>query len=87
MELVVTAGTILRDSYLSLEHTPEVVAEACGVDTADIEALLSGKGRVTPKIDVGLCQLLGTSDNFWLGLQHDDDLEQAARLRRDIVAA
>ncbi|HSX11624.1 MAG TPA: HigA family addiction module antitoxin [Chlamydiales bacterium] len=49
-----------------------------------LNAIISGKRSVTEEIALDLADALGTSPEFWIGLQSDVNLWEAARNRRKV---
>lgn len=49
-----------------------------------LSAIISGKRAITEEIALDLADALGTSPEFWIGLQSDVHLWEAAQRRRKI---
>ena len=49
-----------------------------------LSAIISGKRSITEEIALDLADALGTSPEFWLGLQSDVNLWEASQRRRKI---
>lgn len=49
-----------------------------------LSAIISGKRSITEEIALDLADALGTSPEFWIGLQNDINLYEAAKRRRKI---
>lgn len=80
-------GEILREDFLP-EYGLSVtaLAEAAGVSRQSMNELLREKRAVSPEMALRLCKLFGTSPEFWLNLQRNVDLWDAARgLKREIA--
>lgn len=52
------------------------MANAISVSQARISGIIMGKIRITADTALRLSIYFGTSPRFWLGLQHDFDLEE-----------
>ena len=79
-------GEILREDFLA-EYGLSVtaLAEAAGVSRQSMNELLREKRAVSPEMALRLGRLFGTSPEFWLNLQRNVDLWDAARgLKREI---
>lgn len=74
-------GDILREDFLigSDISIDEVVA-GTGIDRAIIEQIVASKHDIDASIDARLTRYFGMSEGFFLGLQHDYDIEEV-RLR------
>jgi addiction module HigA family antidote len=79
-------GEILREEFLPQYGLPVTgLAEAAGVSRQSINELLRERRAVSPDMALRLGKLFGTSPEFWLDLQRNVDLWDAARgLRREI---
>ena len=80
-------GEILRDDFLP-EYGLSVtsLAEAAGVSRQSMNELLRERRAVTPEMALRLGKLFGNSPEFWLNLQRNVDLWDAARgLKREIA--
>ncbi len=78
---------ILREDFLA-EYGLSVtaLAEAAGVSRQSMNELLREKRAVSPEMARRLGKLFGTSPEFWLNLQRNVDLWDAARgLKREIA--
>lgn len=79
-------GEILREEFLP-EYGLSVsgLAEAAGVSRQSMNELLRENRAVSPEMALRLGRLFGTSPEFWLNLQRNVDLWDAARaLKREI---
>lgn len=80
-------GEVLREDFLA-EYGVSVtaLAEAAGVSRQSMNELLREKRAVSPEMALRLGKLFGTSPEFWLNLQRNVDLWDAARgLKREIA--
>lgn len=80
-------GEILREDFL-VEYGLSVtaLAEAAGVSRQSINELLRERRAVSPEMALRLGKLFGTTPEFWLNLQRNVDLWDAARgLKREIA--
>jgi len=66
-------GEILRE-YLPETMTLAEVAARLGVTRQALSAVLNGRSAVSAEMAVRLSKALGTSADFWLGLQMQYDL-------------
>lgn len=80
-------GEILREDFLP-EYGLSVtaLAESAGVSRQSINELLRERRALTPEMALRLGKLFGNSPEFWLNLQRNVDLWDAARgLKREIA--
>jgi addiction module HigA family antidote len=80
-------GEILREEFVP-EYGLSVtaLAEAAGVSRQSMNELLRERRALTPEMALRLGKLFGTSPEFWLNLQRNVDLWDAARgLKREIA--
>jgi len=76
-------GEVLREEFLEpLGISQNRLARAMGVPPRRINEIVHGKRAITADTALRLARALGTSEQFWMGLQADYDLE-AARLAAD----
>jgi addiction module HigA family antidote len=74
-------GEILREGFLAPMHlSPQTLARAIGVPPVKIERLTREEAEVTTDTAVRLARYLGTTAQFWIGLQAQHDLEYAQKL-------
>lgn len=80
-------GEILREDFLpEYELSVTTLAEALGVSRQSVNELLRERRAVSPEMALRLGKLFGTSPEFWLNLQRNVDLWDAAKgLRREIA--
>ena len=87
-------GEILLEEFLGpLEISQNRLARAMGVPPRRVNEIVLRKRAVSADTAIRLARALGTSEQFWMGLQADYDLEEAYRSARkeiekiEIVAA
>jgi addiction module HigA family antidote len=77
-------GEILLEEFLKpMEISQNRLARAMGVPPRRINEIVHGKRAVTADTAIRLALALGTSEQFWMGLQADFDLEEAKRSARE----
>jgi addiction module HigA family antidote len=73
-------GEILLEEFLGpMEISQNRLARAMGVPPRRINEIVHGKRAVTADTALRLARALGTSEQFWMGLQADYDLEEARK--------
>jgi addiction module HigA family antidote len=79
-------GEVLREEFLvPLGLTAYAAARACRVPRTRIERLAREETPITADTALRLARFLGTTADFWLGLQMEYDLRSTARgLKRDL---
>lgn len=71
-------GEVLMEEFLSpMGISQNRLARAMGVPPRRINEIVHGKRAVTADTALRLARALGTSEQFWMGLQADYDLEKA----------
>jgi len=76
-------GEILLEEFLNpLDISQNRLARAMGVPPRRINEIVHGKRAVTADTAIRLALALGTSEQFWMGLQADFDLEEARKSAR-----
>ena len=71
-------GEVLLEEFLKpLEISQNRVARDIGVPPRRINEIVLGKRAVTADTALRLARHFGTSEQFWMGLQADYDLEEA----------
>lgn len=73
-------GELLRE-WLG-DMTVTEAAQALHVSRVTLSKILNGKGGISADMALRLSQWLGTSPDFWLGLQTQYDLWQAGQAKR-----
>lgn len=80
-------GEILREDFLiGSEVSFEEVVTGSGVSTELLKALLDERGRIDAETDLRFARYFGMSEGFFLGLQHDYELEEARDACRDALS-
>ncbi len=76
-------GEVLKEalSDISVTHA----AERLGVGRVALSRLLNGATGISPEMALRLAKALGTSPEFWYGMQANYDLWQAKKKFRDKV--
>jgi addiction module HigA family antidote len=73
-------GEVLLEEFLKpLDISQNKLARAMGVPPRRINEIVHGKRAVTADTAIRLARALGTSEQFWMGLQADYDLEVARK--------
>ena len=73
-------GEVLLEEFLKpLDISQNKLARAMGVPPRRINEIVHGKRVVTADTAIRLARALGTSEQFWMGLQADYDLEEARK--------
>lgn len=73
-------GEVLLDEFLRpMEISQNALARAIGVPPRRINEIVLGKRSVSADTALRLARALGTSEQFWMGLQADYDLEEARK--------
>ena len=73
-------GEILLEEFLNpLGISQNRLARAMDVPPRRINEIVHGKRAVTADTALRLARALGTSEQFWMGLQADYDLEEARK--------
>ena len=76
-------GEILREDFLiGSEIAVAEVAPGSGVAASTLDALLREETAIDAEIDLRLARYFGMSEGFFLGLQHDYELEEAREALR-----
>lgn len=73
-------GEILLEEFLTpMGISQNRLARAMDVPPRRINEIVHGKRAVTADTALRLAQALGTTEQFWMGLQADYDLEEARK--------
>jgi antitoxin HigA-1 len=81
-------GEVLREEFLlPLGMSPYALAKALHVPRTRIERLAREETPVTPDTALRLARYLGTTAEFWLGIQTHYDIETAQRAIGDDIDA
>lgn len=76
-------GEMLLEEFLKpLEISQSAFAIRLGVSFPRLNEIIRGKRSVTPDTALRLARVLGTSADFWLGLQQDWDLWHALHSKK-----
>jgi addiction module HigA family antidote len=71
-------GEILLEEFLKpLNLSQNALARAIGVPPRRINEIVLSKRSITADTAIRLARHFGTSEQFWMGLQADFDLEEA----------
>ena len=77
-------GEILLEEFLApMEISQNALARAVSVPPRRINEIVLGKRAVTADTALRLAKAFGTSEQFWMGLQADYDLEEARSAAAD----
>jgi addiction module HigA family antidote len=76
------AEALLEEFLKPLGISQNKLARAMGVPPRRINEIVHGKRAVSADTDIRLARALGTSEQFWMGLQADHDLEEAGNAAR-----
>jgi antitoxin HigA-1 len=81
-------GEVLLEEFLvPMNLSQNAVARAISVPPRRINEIVLGKRVITADTALRLARYFGTSEQFWMGLQADYDLEEARKgLGRQIAA-
>ncbi|MGH8757534.1 MAG: HigA family addiction module antitoxin [Burkholderiales bacterium] len=73
-------GEVLLEEFLKPNNISQnALARAVGVPPRRINEIVLGKRGITADTAIRLAKHFGTSEQFWMGLQADYDLEEARR--------
>ena len=73
-------GEILLEEFLTpMEISQNALARAVAVPPRRINEIVLGKRAITADTALRLARFFGTSEQFWMGLQADYDLEEARK--------
>ncbi len=73
-------GEVLLEEFLKpLNISQNRLARAMAVPPRRVNEIVHGKRAVTADTALRLARALGTSEQFWMGLQADYDLEEARK--------
>src|SRR3989344_3228915 len=79
-------GEVLLDEFLKpMGISQNALARAIGVPPRRINEIVLGKRAVSADTALRLARALGTSEQFWMGLQADYDLEEARNAGADAI--
>lgn len=73
-------GEILLEEFLApMDISQNALARGIAVPPRRINEIVLGKRAVTADTALRLARYFGTSEQFWMGLQSDYDLEEARK--------
>ncbi len=73
-------GEVLREEFLApMSLSQNRIAREIGVPPRRINEIVQGKRSITADTALRLARYFGSSEQFWMGLQADYDLEEARR--------
>lgn len=73
-------GEVLLEEFLKPNNLSQnALGRAIGVPPRRINEIALGKRGITADTAIRLAKYFGTSEQFWMGLQADYDLEEARR--------
>ena len=73
-------GEVLLEEFLKpMEISQNALARAIDVPPRRINEIVLGKRAITADTALRLARAFGTSEQFWMGLQADYDLEEARK--------
>ena len=77
-------GEVLMEEFLKpLDISQNKLARAMSVPPRRINEIVHGKRAVSADTAIRLARALGTSEQFWMGLQADYDLEEARKIAKN----
>jgi len=83
-------GEVLREEFMQpLGLSSAVVAKGLGVASITVSMMSQGRRPVTAEMALRLSRYLGTTPDFWIGLQGQYDLDMAqdeaeARIAKEV---
>lgn len=78
-------GEVLLEEFLQpMAISQNALARATRVPPRRVNEIVLGKRAVSADTALRLARYFGVSEKFWLGLQADYDLEEAARHAKDL---
>ena len=73
-------GEVLREEFLvPLKLSAGALAKACGLPRTRIERIAAEQTGITADTALRLAKALGTTEQLWLNLQNDYDIQIARR--------
>jgi addiction module HigA family antidote len=80
-------GEVLREEFIKpLGLSPSAVARGLGVAPSTVNLLLRGQRSVSAELALRLSRYVGTTAEFWVGLQGQYDLDVAQDEAEDRIA-
>jgi addiction module HigA family antidote len=78
-------GEILLEEFMKpVDISQNALARAIHVSPRRINEIVNGKRTITADTALRFAKAFGTTEQFWLGLQADFDLEEAKVVAKDI---
>lgn len=79
-------GEVLLEEFLKpMGISQNALARAIDVPPRRINEIVLGKRAISADTALRLARALGTSEQFWMGLQADYDLEEARKAAADAI--
>lgn len=73
-------GEVLLEEFLKpMDLSQNAIARAIGVPPRRVNEIVLGKRGITADTAIRLAKHFGTSEQFWMGLQADYDLEETRK--------
>ena len=73
-------GEVLMEEFLvPMNLSQNALAREIGVPPRRVNEIVLGKRGISADTAIRLARFFGTSEQFWMGLQADYDLEEARR--------
>lgn len=77
-------GEVLLEEFLKpMSISQNALARAIGVPPRRINEIVLGKRAISADTALRLARAFGTTEQFWMGLQADYDLEEAKKAAAD----
>lgn len=74
-------GEVLLEEFLKpMNLSQNALGRAIGVPPRRVNEIVLGKRGITADTAIRLARHFGTSEQFWMGLQADYDLEEARKV-------
>ena len=78
-------GEVLLGKFLEpMEISQSALARTIRVPPRRVNEIVLGKRAISAHSELRLARFFGTSEKFWMGLQADYDLGEAARTAKDL---
>lgn len=79
MKRPIPPSRIIKDDYLApLELTAGAFANALGVTSSSIAAIINEKAGISPEMAIRLSEAFDTTPDLWIGMQRNYDLYKAS---------
>lgn len=80
-----TVGEMLEKEFLvPLGISQETFAQHLKVDVKVIKDIVHNKRPLRPKLALKIASAFGSSPDFWMNLQHSNDLTELTRLKSNL---